>query len=242
MVDDLQVINLIPFNCKRQMRSTILLPLILALYGCDPGKRGSSKDNKRSCVTLFNFAGIAWQSSVQDPAKCSDVDQARLAQGKLLIQQGYYDEAEDCLRNVIVSSKQSADAYFLRGIARARQGHNSLAESDIRQAVAEKPDDAFFRLGHAWVLCRQKKFDKAEKEAKRAANLTVDDGPWKALHEVRRLRRFHEKEVEAKRRTVAAERVISSILFGLLGLAIFIGAVAACRRSRSKTKRSISGC
>jgi tetratricopeptide (TPR) repeat protein len=179
---------------------------------------------KGTSVVLFRFAGVNWYQTVLRPESYSDRDAARLARGLMLMNTGHYREAKDCFRPLKSSKEHAASAYFFHGIAEAQLGRLSQADDDLMTAINKDPDDPYNRVAHAWVLCKRKKFDEAETDAKRATDLTVSKNVWAALHEVRKQR------IEHVRRT----RMIAGVCVLAALLTIGLISVIVCRTKQSK--------
>ena len=96
---------------------------IVQARGYSPVVYGYRTDSYRAIATLEQrFRGINYE-------------QVYLAQAKTWIEAANYTEAERELSRALTLNPRSADAYYLRGVARADSGNTSLAQADLEKSI-----------------------------------------------------------------------------------------------------------
>lgn len=118
-------------------------------------------------LTLAGCAGGPHPVETVPTTASDQTDADRKARVRLELASAYFSRGQnetalDEVKQALVASPNSADAYNLRGLILAAMGDAGLAEESFRRALQINPRDADTLHNFGWFLCQQRRYDAAQ--------------------------------------------------------------------------------
>lgn len=130
-----------------------------------------------SSIVIFLLTGCV-TSTTTSSAKFEESDDAaqqNFTLGARYYQNGSYRIAKDRLERALELDPKMAEAHYMLALTHEELGNPRLATEHYNQAVRVEPNNYNARNAYAVFLCRQQRFDEAEKQFDRALKISGND-------------------------------------------------------------------
>lgn len=120
------------------------------------------------CVTTTTTSTAKFEES-------DDAAQQNYSLGARYYQNGNYEIARERLERALELDPKMAEAHYTLALTHEQLGNPRLATEHYRLAVRVEPNSYDARNAYAVFLCRQQRFDEAEKQFDKALNISGND-------------------------------------------------------------------